>query len=558
MNIFLAKLYLLTILLLTCTKLAFAQDNLPKDLQLSIDTAKQFSTKFFSYIDAGDYYYQLYNAAGYSKAATYYEKARTLARDEKDSISIGIAYHSLAEVYDALGDDKLPTALAYYKIFNRTSILSNDTGTIIRSYIDMALTEMHLNQLANCKNTIETTINLAKKYKKPKVLNRCYVVAAFALTKLNQFENGRTYFDKIDVAKDTIRNGTLSYGNMYYLTNLILLGVEKKYKEGLSAGQVALKYCTNASDSLMIMRNTAEMAFADGQYKIAYEFKNKENELYGNITRGNSLNDANNSLLQSELKLKDENRQLLLNKTSIQKKINVGLTIGIALMAFAIGGILWLSYTRRKKNIELAHQVNENKLLLQEVHHRVKNNLQIVNSFLLMEDHKENGGGKIFIKELQSKIQAISLLHQKLHQEDDFKSVLLQPYFEQLFEKIITAHVLNEEQINWQVSTNDLTMRQDKLVSLALIITELLLNTIKYVSVHQFCNISFTMHAEENFVSAQYLDNGPGLPKDFNWEKINSTGLMLVKQLSKQLGATISIIKNENTSGFALKILTVK
>jgi two-component sensor histidine kinase len=548
------KKYIILLLFFCCSTKIFAQKKLPDELQICLDTAQKFDSKFYAFIDAGDYYYQQYNATGFSDAAFYFDKARALAVASKDSIYIGIAYHSLAQVYDAIGDDKLPKALEYYQLYNRTSFLTKDTGIILRSYINIALTEMRLKKEENCTITIEKLIALALRYNKFKLTNRCYVVGAYVLTSLNKFELGKNYLNKIDIKNDTIINASLSYGNMYHLANVLLLNSEKKYAEGLLAGEKALQNCSNASDSLSIISNLANMAFNNGQYKIAYSYKEKENELYGKITRGKSLNDVNNSLLQSELKLKEENSQLLLQSQKTQKKITNGLIFGLLLMTIAISGILWLAINRRRKNIELANQVNENKLLLQEVHHRVKNNLQIINSFLLIEENKENGGGKTFIKELQSKIQAISLLHQKLFKEDDFKSVLLQPYFEQLFEKIISSHVSNEEIIKWNIQTNNLFLKQDKLISLALITTELLLNSIKHVAVNQNCTITFNLVQKDNFIFYEYIDNGKGMQIDFNINKITTTGLMLVKQLSKQLGASISLIRQNESNGFAIKI----
>jgi two-component sensor histidine kinase len=531
-----------------------AQQPLPDSLQHRIDTAKTANTKLDALIEAGDYYYQQYNTAGYSKAAACYEKAREIANASKDSILIGIAYHSLAQVYDAVGDDKLPRALEYYKLFNRTSFLMKDTPIILRSYINIAHTQMRLKQEPACIATVEQLIALAVKYNRLKNLNRSYVVAAFTLTSLHRFDLGRKYFDKIDVVHDTITNGALSYNNMYHLSRLNLLRAEKKYGEGLNAGEEALKVCTNPSDSMTILGTMADLACNSGLYKAAYDYKKKENDLYGNITRGNSFNEVNNSLLKSELKLKEENDILVQSKQATQQKINNWLTAGLILMSLAIAGILWLAVTRRKKNRELAKQVAENKLLLQEVNHRVKNNLQIVNSFLLLEENKENGGGKIFLRELQSKIQAMALLHQKLHSNEHSDEVPLQPYFEQLFDKIVSAHVTHNEKIDWQVDTAGLYMRQDKVMSLALITTELLLNTIKYVAPVQACTVSLAMYEKGGKMLYEYKDNGKGLPETIHFDKATTTGLMLVKQLGKQLGAGISIIKEENANGFSIQI----
>jgi two-component system, sensor histidine kinase PdtaS len=544
------------VLLLTAafTLQSMAQQLLPDSLQRKIQTAPDTTSKIYALLDAGDFYYQQYNADGYSKAAGYYEKARLVANTTADSNLIGITYHSLGQVYDAVGDESLPKALEYYKIFNRTSFLSKDTPVILRSFINVSHTLMRLNRQQECIASLEKLTSLAKQYNKIKNLNRVYVVAAYITTRINRYDLSRTYFDKIDVKNDTITNGSLSYKNWYQLTKVYLLGAEKKYSEALAAGEEALQVCNNQSDSMAIFNYLVNFAASAGQYKTAFEYKQKEMQLYGNITRNNSLTAVNNTLLKSELKLKEENGTLLIKQQSIQKRINLWLTLGLVGMGLALAGTFLLATARRKQSKELIKQVNENKLLLQEVHHRVKNNLQIVNSFLLLEENKENGGNKTFIRELQTKIQAIALLHQKLHTNQQYGDVELQPYFEQLTSSIIASHTTNGEVINYTVNSNGLHLNQDKVISLALITTELLLNSIKYVAHKQPCTISITITANGNDVIYQYTDNGTGLPVALNFDKLTTTGLLLVKQLTKQLGGTVQYAKEENKSGFKIII----
>ena len=92
-----------------------------------------------------------------------------------------------------------------------------------------------------------------------------------------------------------------------------------------------------------------------------------------------------------------------------------------------------------------------------------------------------------------------------------------------------------KNKIEYTVKANELYMRQDKVISLALITTELLLNSIKYVANHKACKISISLSIQNEMIAYQYTDNGSGLAPTFNIERVTTTGLMLVKQLSKQL-----------------------
>jgi two-component system, sensor histidine kinase PdtaS len=543
---------LLLLLLCLFYQCIFAQTILPDSLQKAIDTASIAANKIEAYINAGDFYYQDYNALGYSKAANMYEQARKIANDTKDSVLIGMAYHSLGQVYDAVGDDKLPKALEYYRIFERTSYLMKDTPVILRSHMNVAHTLMRLKKTEECKQSLELITRLSNQYKRLKNINKAHVFAAFVAFGLEEFELCKKYFSLVDVVKDTILNGSLSYKNMYHLTKLYLLGKENRFEEAVLAGEEALGASTNKSDSMQVYAKLSVYAQNAKQFEKAYYYKDTELGLYSDITRETSLTSVNNSLLNSEIKLKEENGALLQSKQVIQQTINRWLTIGLVLMSLALIGIFWLASVRRRQNRKLAAQVNENKLLLQEVHHRVKNNLQIVSSFMLLQQLKKDVDSEELVKQLQSKIQALALIHQKLHQQNSFDKVELQSYFEQLLSETINTNGSGQDKIVYKVEAFNSQLGQDTLTPLALITNELILNSIKYAGDEQPCVISLRTTEAKGMLFFEYKDNGPGLPVNINLDTVSTTGLRLIKRLAKQIKSEVQI--NSERNGFLLNI----
>ncbi len=533
---------------------AAAQQPLPDSLQKAMDTAKSKAALVKAYRMAGEFYYGWYNTEGYNKAAGLYEKARVMANQTGDSILIGKTYISLAQVYDAFGEDKLPKALEYYSIHHRTALIENDTPIILRTYMNMASVQSRMKMNDACKKNLEQLTLLAQKYNRIKNLNRSYAFAAYISSLLNDIGLCHNYFNRINTASDTITNGSLPYRKFYFLTNFYLQGNENRFTEALTAGEAALKEINNLSDSLEVYNLLGTYARRIGNYKKSTFYREQEMFLYRKMVSAKSFGDANNTLLQSELNLKEENAKLFAQKEQTQKRLNKWLIAGLLIISAGLLYIFYLATQRRNKNTALSKQVAENKLLLQEVHHRVKNNLQIVSSFMLLQQLKKNLDSDELIKQLQSKIQALALIHQQLHQQNSFATIELQPYFEQLVTDTLAIHTDANTEVKYSINAYNTSLNLDTLTPLALITTELLLNTVKYVAAKQSCAITITAVQNKDKILFTYADNGPGLPTEIDFETATSTGLRLVKRLAKQIKATVTIDKNNAGLFYLLEI----
>jgi two-component system, sensor histidine kinase PdtaS len=533
---------------------SLAQKTIPDSLLKAIDKASKPVDKMNAYIDAGDFYYQYYNALGYSKAADFYEQARQIANATKDSALIGIAYHSLGQVYDAVGEDKLPKALEYYTIFYETTKKGTDTARILRSLMNIAATQQRLKQVSNTQNTLRELTALSAKFNKQKNINRANIFAAYHCSMQDNYTQCKKYFSSIDISNDTIVNSSLSYAKMYHLTKLYLLGKENNFSKGLLAGDDALKASSNISDSMEIYYIMSDFAKKARDYEKAYTFKKAELELFAQINRDQGVAAVNNSLLKSELVLKEDNAKLLLQKQEVQTKLSKWLAVGLILMSIALLGIIWLATIRRQQNKKLAEQVSENNLLLKEVHHRVKNNLQIISSFMLLQQLKKNIDKDELIKQLQSKIQTLALIHQSLYKQNTYANILLQPYFEQLVKDAIFTFANNQENVQFKIDTGGVSLNLDTLTPFALIINELLLNSIKYVASAKPCLISIQATQQNNKIHFTYADNGDGLPANINFDKASTTGLRLIKALTKQIKASVAINSDDNLFSYSFQI----
>ncbi len=529
------KKYLVILFGISLSLTVSAQNKLPAHIQLAIDSSKTIVDLVQAYRLAGEFHYGKYNAEGYAQAASYFEKARSKANGTKDSVLIGTTYLSLASVYDAIGGDKLPKALEYYVIHQRTAVQNQDTQMIVRSYINVANVQQKMNLQNTCEQTLVKLTQIAKQYNQQATINSANVYAAYLCSEMNLLAKSRIYFSAIDLHADTLTNNTLAFKKLYQLTKMYLLQSEGKFMQAIEFGKTVCKDNPNLADSIIVYNKLSAYAEKAKAFELAYAFRTTQNDLYNQLINVKAKINVNNQLLRSELALKEENTALLLAKEKNQEKQKNWLLIGLSTLLIAFISIMVLARDRIKQNKLLAEQVTENKNLLQEVHHRVKNNLQIVSSFMMLQQLKKETNTEDLLKQLQSKIQALALIHQKLHQQTNFDTISLHSYLDSLVEETLNIHIEQRENVTFEVEVDDCALNLDIVTPLALLTIELLLNTIKYVSTKQVCHILIRAKRNGDLLNFSYEDDGPGLPDTLTIETAKTTGLRLVKKLAKQI-----------------------
>ena len=195
---------------------------------------------------------------------------------------------------------------------------------------------------------------------------------------------------------------------------------------------------------------------------------------------------------------------------------------------------------------EIINQQNEEKtVLLKEIHHRVKNNLQIIVSLLRLQSYQiENKEHNQSFNEAINRVIAISSIHEKIYQNDSFKRINIEEYFEDLCNEIISMHDINtsiKTNFNFEIKTISI----DPVVPIALIFNELISNSIKHfdkINENLIISIEFK-NINNNNVVLDYSDNG-------TWNettKKNTLGLELINALTKQINGKMKLTKHPST-----------
>ncbi|NND94443.1 MAG: hypothetical protein HKN45_06215 [Flavobacteriales bacterium] len=204
---------------------------------------------------------------------------------------------------------------------------------------------------------------------------------------------------------------------------------------------------------------------------------------------------------------------------------------------------------KRKIDEQVNQSLREKETLLQEVHHRVKNNLQIISSLLnLQSSYVHDGESQEVLKESQNRIKSMSFIHESLYMNKNFNSVDIQEYVKGLSSNLLYSYALNPEQVDIIMDIDELTLNIDQAIPCGLIINELVSNTFK----HAFPNgrrgeLKISVKEREGRMAILIADNGVGVPKEWKLEENETLGIQLVYTLTEQLDGDIEFSGERGT-----------
>jgi PAS domain S-box-containing protein len=191
----------------------------------------------------------------------------------------------------------------------------------------------------------------------------------------------------------------------------------------------------------------------------------------------------------------------------------------------------------------LRASLQEKEILLKEIHHRVKNNLQVVSSLLCLQAaHADEPGLREAMKESQARVRSIALVHERLYQARDLAQVPFPSYLRSLAAELLRTHGAMEF-VRIDVADSDVSLPVDVAIPCALIVNELLTNALKHAfPAEQRGRIEVTLERDETgFISLAVADEGIGLPLGFDFRSSRTLGLRLVGMLVAQLGGTVEV-----------------
>ncbi len=274
--------------------------------------------------------------------------------------------------------------------------------------------------------------------------------------------------------------------------------------------------------------------------------------------------------LQSELLVKYESEQK--DKTISTQQAQISQQRQIQVLSFSVAGLFlllsgalyWVYRNNRRssrkletlnvdlanKNTQLDRRNAENELLLKEIHHRVKNNLEMVSSLLLLQSRQvDDPSVREVMEEGQNRVQSIGIVHQKLYQGDNLSSIEMKDYFINLSEGILDTFDA-EDRIQIECIMDKLELDVDTAVPIGLIVNELLTNALKYAFPNgQSGKVKIQLETtDDNYLRLEVADNGIG---KVTQTKGTGFGSQLIHLLTQQLGG---ILQEEVKNGTVVRL----
>ncbi len=208
--------------------------------------------------------------------------------------------------------------------------------------------------------------------------------------------------------------------------------------------------------------------------------------------------------------------------------------------------------TERKKAEEMIRtSLKEKTILIDEIHHRVKNNMQVIASLLRLQMVRENDQRiKNVLRENQGRVYAMSAIHESLYQSEYLSEIDFRTYLARLLQMLLQTYSIDREKITYEIDSPDIKLGIETANPLSLVLSELISNSLKYAFPDSECGrINITMRKLNNSKAELIVkDDGIGMPEYFDWEDTQTLGLQLVRNLVEvQLGGSIELSGGNGT-----------
>lgn len=457
-------------------------------------------------------------------------------------------------------------AVKHYTEGLRIAEKHNDKGNVYVLTHNIAAIYFNLKQPLRARDLME---RIQKKYgppdKKPAMTYHWYVSDRLKLhTALKQFGLAEPYSRELLAMEHQFPDHIQSDAYAMLLEYFLASGQYSRMLPYLKKDEVVAKSYGNPRNmaNLHLLWFSYDTARHDYQSAVTHLLENNKwvNTIYTNA-RDRMLKELT---VQFGTEKKADSIALL-NKESLLEKANTrqatlekNMTIA-GIIAVVIIALLLFRQNRVKQrnnnvitqqNEQLQHFLTEKEWLLKEIHHRVKNNLQIVMSLLNSQsEYIDNGPALTAIHDSQHRVHAMSLIHQKLYNTENVSSINISLYIRELTSYLADSFNTGQRiRIVYEIEPIELDVSQA--VPLGLILNEAITNAIKYAFPDDrsgIISISFTSTAAGHYL-LRIADNGVGMPPPFTNKKNGSLGMSLMEGLSGDLEGTFTIENNNGTT----------
>ncbi len=462
----------------------------------------------------------------YGKALAEYRQALDMFIEQRDTTWIANVSNNMANVHFEQGD--LDSAMTSYERADR--LLTQAGMSAFASQIRMNLANVHTLQ-----GDVARALEVMRSAWSALPEDVALVQRADMLIKLGHIQglNGIR-----DSAMRNMRDGTAMAREAGAMKEAIDGHASMSaFFETIGRADSALvhhKIMAGLRDSLITAERSAQIA----EMQVKYETGKKD-------------------VLLAENQAKLERRDLLIKATATS-----------AILLLLAGLFAYRAYSLKKrtsdalqaKNAVIDAQLKEKELLVREIHHRVKNNLQVVSSLLSLQSRGiTDAKAREAVQESRDRVKSMALIHQDLYREDDLTGIRMREYVEKLARSLLSSHRMTDAGIELTIDVDDLDLDVDTAVPLGLILNELITNALKYAfHAEGTGHLTIRLKEQDDRLLLSVRDNGAGYDPDAErGEESSGFGLNMVRTFSQKLQAEWGI-RNEDGTVVELRIANFK
>jgi two-component system, sensor histidine kinase PdtaS len=522
----------------------------------------------------------------WDSAQYYYEKALNIRTVDKDTSKMASSLNNLGVMY--MDKEEYDKATNYYIQAMEVRKMSNDSMGVVITKSNLGLIFKKQGNFEKAIDYYEEAIIDLKRFKKENYLEVLYLNLGSIYNTIGKYDQGLMYnleLRKLAEKRSSERNLSKSYVNLansyqglgyldsslYYVTKALTFFEEKKDTINVAHSLLSIsqfymdkgdyKNAINYSLKLKRINQTlknrevsienqlvlAKAFAANEDYEKAYEsIQNAYNQKDSLLTE--SLNETISKLTfkyESEQKereiseLKIENQEVIIANQQAANQRNILLLVtGIFIVSALL--LYLLLRTKSRANIVISKSLDEKETLLKEIHHRVKNNLQVISSLLSLQSrYIEDKDAKALVNEGQNRVKSMALIHQKLYQHNNLTGVEALDYVQNLTATLRSAYGIDPNRVNVKYDIDKMNVDVDTIIPIGLILNELISNSFKYAFPDERkgeLNICFKEKGDK--LELVVKDNGVGSSTEIN--KADSFGMRMIQSLSRKLEAKIN------------------
>ncbi len=498
------------------------------------------------------------NKAKFDDALKFYQQALSIFERINSRIGIGRVYYNLGHLNKRMGDAQsmkplFEKALLYCKKAEAIFVNTNNYEDLLRTYNNIGIIYRDLDEREEARKYLLKGVEIIEKHNIKEIGFIYANLGQIYVEKDKNYDLGIKYISKsLEISK---LNGDRQ-SHEHALRNLAkCYSFKKEFKKSVAYGKAAveialtLKDPNRAFNSYQVLYKVQTQA---GMYKDALQSLEKYKALEDSTLKNEKMKSLADVETKYETQKKEIEIQTLNLKNDLQKRQLIILIVGLLALLGFIGAILYQNKKINDSRNVIAKQSEELKLMMQELHHRVKNNLAIVSSLLKIQSGRiEDKQAIQAVRQGQQRVEAMSLIHQRLYLTDKVTNINIKQYINDLAESLMAAYNFQPDNFDIEIDIIKEEMDVDIAIPMGLIINELLTNSFKYAYGNIERPLLKISIKTNKGISLEVQDNGPGINLE-NWEKDkDSFGKKLIAGLTKQLKGNFSI---ENSHGTLFKL----